>query len=145
MKENFNFHGDEHDKEIDKILDEFREDNNLNSDDKDKSIGKYDFDMFMPKSASNSEETDFKASPSDALNFGADEGDTFIDDDFVIKHHEHIPADGIKDMRTNTVALQSRAVKSGKKGRKGKKKRSNAWIVSVIVQIGLIVGLSVFF
>ena len=145
MKENFNFHGDEHDKEIDKILDEFRDDNNLNLDDEYKSVGKYDFDMFMPKSTSNSEDTDFTVPSSDALNFGAGEDDTFIDDDFVIKHHEYVPSAGVKDMRTNTAAAHSRAGKSDKNGKKGKKKRSNAWIVSVIVQIGLIVGLSVFF
>ena len=92
MKENFNFHGDEHDKEIDKILDEFREDKNLNSDDKYKSVGKYDFDMFMPKSTSSTDEENYNISSADSgnISFGVEDDDTFLDDDFVIKPHDNI-------------------------------------------------------
>lgn len=147
MKENFNFHGDEHDKEIDKILDEFREDKNLNSDDKYKSVGKYDFDMFMPKSTSSTDEENYNISSADSgnISFGVEDDDTFLDDDFVIKPHDNINTpDSAEIMHESKEAHieQSSAIKRVKGN---KKKRSNAWVVSVIVQIGLIVSLSVFF
>ncbi len=146
MKDNFNFHGDEHDKEIDKILDEYREDNHLNTDDEFKSVGKYDFDMFMPKSNEDTSRKDYygtDGTEDTGFDGGTFDDDTIIDDDFVIKPHEPVTATaaaGTHGVSSGTAAHG----KSGKKG-KGKKKRSHAWIVSVIVQIGFIVGLSVFF
>ncbi len=132
MKDEFNLHGDEHDKEIDKILDEYRIDNLLGESDEPDSIGRYDFDRFMPKE---------KADKTDPQELYSD-GGPVIDDDFVIRRTVEI--EDMPDRDSSELKVKQADRRKGQKG-KTKRKRTNLWVVSVIVQIGAIVGLSIFF